>query len=302
MAGSTLPAPHSAWSVWRLAIRLPTLSAAVSPVLVGTAAAAAQDHFRLAPFLAALMASLLIQIGSNLANDVFDFEKGADHEGRLGPPRVTQSGLMTPDQVRMGMLLAFGIAAAIGVYLVAVAGWPILAIGLLSILFAVLYTGGPLPLGYYGLGDAMVFVFFGLLAVAGSYYVQAEEFDTIALAATLPVGFIVTAILVVNNLRDIDTDRHAKKRTIAVLMGERATRLEYLLLVLGAYASMPLLMLADSGPWVWLSWLSLPLGLSNCRAVAIGEKGRALNPILKQTARLHLVFGALLALGLLLGQ
>lgn len=302
MAGNTLPAPTSAWGAWYLAIRPATLSAAVTPVLVGTAAAAAQDHFRPIVFLAALCASILIQIGSNLANDVFDYEKGADNEGRLGPPRVTQTGIMTPQQVRNGMVMAFGGAAAIGVYLVIVGGWPILAIGCLCILFAVLYTGGPYPLGYYGLGDASVFVFFGLLAVIGSYYLQAEELHGVALAATIPVGFIVTAILVVNNLRDIDTDRKAKKRTMAVLLGDRATRAEYVILVVGAYLSMPLLMLAGSGPWVWLCWLSLPLAIEDLRTIITGTTGRALNPVLKHTSRLHLVFGVLLALGLLLGR
>jgi 1,4-dihydroxy-2-naphthoate octaprenyltransferase len=301
MAGRTLPAPTSAWGAWYLAVRPATLSAAVSPVLVGTAAAAARDHFRPAVFIAALCASILIQIGSNLANDVFDFEKGADTESRLGPPRVTATGVMTPQQVRNGMLLAFGGAAAIGVYLSFVGGWPILAIGAICILFAVLYTGGPYPLGYYGLGDAAVFVCFGMLAVLGSYYLQADSLNAVAWGAVIPVGFIVTAILVVNNLRDIDTDREAHKHTLGVLLGDHLTRVEYAVLIIGAYLSMPLLMAAGSGPWVWLSWLSLPLALPDLRAVIGGTKGRALNPVLKHTSRLHLAFGGLLALGLLLG-
>ena len=300
MLAKTLPFAVARWGRWWLAIRPGTLSAAVSPVLVGSAAAAAEGHFRAGVFFAALVASTLIQIGCNLANDVFDFERGADSADRVGPPRMTQMGLLSPAQVRTAMVMAFATATAIGVYLVAIAGWPILAIGVLSILFAVLYTGGPVPLGYIGLGDASVFVFFGLLAVTGSYYLHAEELTSLAFAATIPVAFIVTAILVVNNLRDIETDRRAGKRTMAVLLGQRLSRLEYVALVLGAYVSLPVLMLAGSGPWVWLAWLSLPMGLRCVRTVVGGAAGRQLNPILKGTAQLHLVFGALLALGLLL--
>jgi len=294
-----LIAPGSA-RAWLLAIRPATLSAAVAPVLVGTALAAGEGEFRPLVFAATLAAALLIQTGTNLANDLFDYERGADNAGRLGPPRVTQSGLIPPEQVRAATYLSFGAAAAIGLYLVFVGGWPILAIGLTAIAAGLAYTGGPWPLGYHGLGDLFVFLFFGLASVTGTYYLQTEELSAAAFLAALPVGLTVTAILVVNNLRDIETDRRAGKMTLAVRLGDRATRWQYALLVGGAYVLLPSLVLAGASAWVWLPWLTLPLGLGLCRSVLAGTGGRALNPVLKQTARLHLALGSLLALGLLL--
>ena len=300
MTGDLLPARTMPWARWLTAVRPATLSAAVVPVLVGTALAGADDHFRLLVFIATLAAALLIQIGTNLANDLFDYEHGADTEERLGPPRVTQSGLIAPEQVRQGTYAVFGAAAAIGLYLAFVGGWPILAIGGCSIVAGVVYTGGPWPLGYHGLGDLMVFVFFGLVAVVGTYYLQAETVSAVAFVAAVPVGLVVTAILVANNLRDIDTDARAGKRTLAVLLGERATRLQYILFVLAPYGCVPVLLLFDAGAWVWLAWLTLPVALALSRSVLFGAVGRELNPVLKRTAQLHLAFGALLALGLLL--
>ena len=288
------------WSVWLLAVRPGTLSAAVVPVLVGTAAAGAEGRFRPLVFAATLATALLIQIGTNLANDLFDFQRGADTAERLGPPRVTQAGLIPPEQVRLATYIAFGLAVALGLYLAAVGGWPIVAIGLLCIAAAIVYTGGPWPLGYHGLGDLLVFVFFGLVAVVGTYYLQAGSVSALAFIAAVPVGLMVTAILVVNNLRDMETDRRAGKRTLAVRIGDRATRLHYVLFVLGAYGLLPLLLLAAVGAWAWLPWLTLPLALGLSRTVLSGARGRALNPTLRRTAQLHLAFGSLLALGLLL--
>jgi 1,4-dihydroxy-2-naphthoate octaprenyltransferase len=201
--------------------------------------------------------------------------------------------------VRIGTVAAFGGAAAIGVYLIFVGGWPILAIGALSIVAGVAYTGGPWPLGYHGLGDVAVFLFFGLTAVVGTYYLQADTVSATAVVAAVPVGLLVTAILVVNNLRDIDTDRQAGKRTLAVRIGERATRLQYVLLVLGPFVLVPVLWAMESGPWVLLAFVSLPIALVLARAVLSGVTGRGLNDVLKRTALLHFAFGALLALGLL---
>lgn len=284
------------WSVWLMAARPATLTAAVVPVLVGTAAARHDGHFQALPFVGALSAALLIQIGTNLANDLFDFERGADARGRLGPPRVTQAGLVPPQHVRIAMYLAFGAAAAIGLYLVVVGGWPILLMGVFAIGAGIAYTGGPWPLGYHGLGDLFVFVFFGLVAVVGSYYLQAEEVGAVALAAALPVGCTVTAILVVNNLRDIESDRRAGKRTLAVRLGSRLTRVQYTLLMLGPYALVAGFAAVGTLPWwSWLSWLSLPITLSLVRAVSEGVEGGKLNPILKRTSQLHLLFGLLLA-------
>ncbi len=289
------------WGVWLMAARPATLTAAVVPVLVGTAAASYDGHFRLLPFVGAMMAAALIQVGTNLANDFFDFERGADTPDRLGPLRVTQSGLASPQSVRSAVYLTFGAAAAIGVYLVAVGGWPILAIGVLSIAAGLAYTGGPWPLGYHGLGDLFVFIFFGVVAVVGSYYLQAGEVAPIAWVAAVPVGLIVTAILVVNNLRDIESDGRAGKRTLAVRLGPRLTRVQYALFLLAPY---PLVAgLASAGPlpgWSGLPWLTLPIALFLAGVVLAGADGRKLNAVLKGTAQLHLLFGALLAGSLLL--
>jgi 1,4-dihydroxy-2-naphthoate octaprenyltransferase len=282
-----------------MAARLPTLPAAVVPVLVGTASVARLGFLPLA-FAAALVAAVLIQIGTNFANDYFDFHKGADTAERLGPVRVTQSGLIPPETVRSAMILVFGLAALVGLYLVFVGGWPILLIGLLSIAAGVLYTGGPYPLAYHGLGDLFVFIFFGLVAVCGTAYLHVGVVPGIAWLAALPVALIVTAIIVVNNLRDIDTDRLANKHTLAVLIGRRATRVEYLLLLGGAYLLLlagPLLGLASA--WALLPWLTLPLAVSLVRTV-FQEQGRPLNRALGGTGRLHMLFGVLLAIGLLL--
>ena len=289
------------WNVWVMAARPATLTAAVVPVLVGTAAASHDGSFKLLPFVGAMMAAGLIQVGTNLANDFFDFERGADTPDRLGPPRVTQSGLASPQSVRSAMYLTFGAAAAVGVYLVSVGGWPILAIGVLSIVAGIAYTGGPWPLGYHGLGDLFVFVFFGVVAVVGSYYLQAGEVGSIAWVTAVPVGLIVTAILVVNNLRDIESDRRVGKRTLAVRLGARLTRVQYALLLLIPYALVA--GFAVGGPlpgWSWLPWLTLPIALALAGIVLGGAEGRKLNAVLKGTAQLHLLFGALLAGSLLL--
>jgi 1,4-dihydroxy-2-naphthoate octaprenyltransferase len=279
-----------------MAIRPATLSAAVAPVLVGTAVAAAHGQFHGLVFGVTLAAALFIQIGTNLANDLFDFEQGADTADRLGPPRVTQTGLMSPAEVRTAMVVSFGAAVLCGCYLAVVGGWPIVMIGVLSIAAGVAYTGGPWPLGYHGLGDAFVFVFFGLVAVMGTFYLQTQTLSGAAAAAAVPVGFLVTAILVVNNLRDIDTDRRANKRTLAVRIGAGATRVEYAALVAGAYVV----------PWLFLPALTaalplptLPLAIGLGRSVLAGATGAALNPVLKRTAGLHLAYSGLLAVAFL---
>jgi len=284
-----------------MAARPATLPASIVPVLVGTAAGLHDGSFILLPCIGALVAAVLIQIGTNLANDLFDFEKGADTTQRLGPPRVTQTGLAAPQQVRLAMTLSFGTAAAIGLYLITVGGWPILVIGVFSIAAGIAYTGGPWPLGYHGLGDLFVFVFFGLVAVIGSAYLQTSTISLTSLAAALPVGCTVTAILVVNNLRDIETDRRAGKRTLAVRIGAPLTRAQYALLLLAPYVLVTGFVLRSVFPQAcWLPWLTLPLVLSLVRAVLGGAEGRSLNAILKGTAQLHLFFGILLAGGLLL--
>jgi 1,4-dihydroxy-2-naphthoate polyprenyltransferase len=290
----------SRFEVWWMAFRPKTLPAAATPVIVGSAAAWHAGRFAPGPFLAALVAALLIQIGSNLANDVFDFKKGADTAERLGPTRVTQAGLLSPEQVMRGMVVVFLIAVAIGVYLVMVGGWPIIAVGLSCIAAAIAYTGGPFPLGYHGLGDLFCFVFFGPVAVCGTYYVQALRVDPIAIGVSIPIGLLCTNILVVNNLRDIETDRKAGKRTLAVRLGQSMTISQYWLFGGFAYA-LPAILWAlriVSFPAL-LCWLTLAIFVPLARK--IGEtKGRALNPLLGKTAQLELQFGLLLAIGLIL--
>jgi len=286
---------------WMLAARPKTLPAAAAPVVVGASVAISNGVFSFWPALAALLGALLLQIGANFANDVFDYKKGADTTERLGPVRVTQAGLLSPKQVMAGMWLTFGLAAVVGLYLVYVGGWPIVVIGLLSIICAIAYTGGPFPLGYNGLGDLFVFIFFGLVAVCGTYYVQALSVSMAVVWASVPVGLLATAILVVNNLRDINTDRAAGKKTLAVRFGERGAQVEYLMLVGGAYV-VPLLMwlLGLSTLWVLLAWVSLPMVFPLGKLI-LHEKGRPLNNALAGTARLELVFSLLFSIGLIVG-
>ncbi len=221
--------------IWILAARPKTLPAAAAPVIVGVGTALAEGVFRAGPATAALLGALLIQIGTNFANDYFDFQKGADNEARLGPTRVTQAGLLAAREVAAGMWIAFGLASLAGLYLIIQAGWPVLLIGLASILAGIAYTGGPFPFGYHGLGDFFVFVFFGPVAVVGTYFVQSGAASPAAVWSSLPIGSLATAILVVNNLRDIETDAIAGKHTLAVRLGRSGTRLEYLLLGVISY-------------------------------------------------------------------
>jgi 1,4-dihydroxy-2-naphthoate octaprenyltransferase len=281
-------------------MRPATLTASAAPVLVGSGAAWADGVFSFWPALAALLGASLLQVGANFANDVFDFERGADTHDRLGPQRATQQGWISAEQMKRAMWLAFAGATVVGVYLTYVAGWPVFALGLLSIAAAYLYTGGPKPYGYLGLGDLAVFVFFGFGAVAGTYYVQAHSVSPLAWLASIPIGALATAILVVNNLRDIETDARAGKHTLAVRIGDRPTRTYYAVL-LGAAYLVPLLLWwrGLAGAWVMLPWLSLPLAL-RLAARMRHERGLALNGCLVRTARLEVVFGLLFALGLAL--
>jgi len=290
--------PPAGIRVWLLAARPRTLTAAVVPVLVGTAVAAAYAGFRPPPALAALLTAMCIQIGTNFANDFHDFQRGADTHERVGPQRVTQSGLVAPRTVRAAALGTFGVALVIGIYLAVVGGWPILITGLASIAAGWAYTGGPWPFGYHGLGDLFVFVFFGLVATAGTTYVQLHAVPPAAWIAAVPVGALATAILVVNNLRDIATDARAGKRTLAVRLGADATRVEYVGLLVVAFAA-PFALLPLARPWVLLPLAALPLSGAPLRLVFRGQ-GAELNAALGATARLHLAYGALLALGLVL--
>jgi 1,4-dihydroxy-2-naphthoate polyprenyltransferase len=286
--------------LWLVAARPRTLPAAIAPVLVGTALAISEDQFKALAFVAALIGSVFIQIGTNLSNDLSDARRGADTEDRLGPVRVTAGGLMPPRRVLIGTYVAFGVAVACGIYLTAEAGWEILVIGIASIVAGVLYTGGPRPYGYEGLGELFVFLFFGVVAVVGSYFVQTEEVRWEAFALSVPVGLLASAILVVNNVRDVDTDRRAGKRTLAVKLGrDRAVRL-FGAMVIGAYVVPIALAIAEGWPWVLLPLASLPLAPPLLRTVATRRDGPALNEALADTGRLLAVFSLLLAAGVVL--
>jgi 1,4-dihydroxy-2-naphthoate polyprenyltransferase len=309
--------------IWLMAARPRTLPAAIAPVLVGSAVAAWEIErvgaeagvfgidFRWAAFIAALIGSIFIQVGTNLANDYSDAKRGADTEERLGPVRVTSSGLIAPRRVLYATWAAFGVAVAAGIYLTTVAGVLILIVGALSIAAGVLYTGGPRPYGYAGLGELFVFLFFGLVAVNGSYYVQLEELDWLAFGLSVSVGLLSTAILVVNNVRDIDTDRRAGKNTLAVRLGRERTRRLYVALILGAFVCLPVTLaatqdlgpggLAGDGPaWALLGLAAAPLALRPARAVLTRTDGPALNGALAGTGALLAAFSLLVSLGLLI--
>ena len=288
--------------LWALAARPRTLPAAIAPVLVGTALGLNErGDLRPLPFVAALVGSVFIQIGTNLANDYSDARRGADSEDRLGPVRVTAGGLLPPRRVLVGTYVAFGVAVAAGIYLAAVAGWQLLVVGALSIAAGVLYTGGPRPYGYAGLGELFVFLFFGLVAVNGSYFVQTEDLAWEALVLSVPVGLLASAILVVNNIRDIDTDRRAGKRTLAVKLGRRRTRSLFVAMLASAF-SIPQTVpsVGNLSWWVALSLLAAPLTVPLARTVATRTDGPALNQALAASGRLLAVFSVLLSAGILL--
>jgi 1,4-dihydroxy-2-naphthoate octaprenyltransferase len=287
--------------IWLMAARVRTLPAAIAPVLVGTSLAGYQSVFHPLRFLAALVGAIFIQVGTNLSNDYSDARRGADTEDRLGPVRVTAGGLVPPGQVLRATYVSFGVAVLAGIYLIVVAGWELLLVGAASILAGVLYTGGPRPYGYEGLGEAFVFLFFGIVAVAGSYFVQVEHLNWEAFALAVPVGLLAAAILVVNNIRDIDTDRRAGKRTLAVRLGRGRTRMLFAVIVYGAYVLAPVTWLfGPLSAWLLLSWLTIPLAAEVVRAVRNHTDGPTLNATLARSGLLQLTFCVLLSAGLLL--
>ncbi len=291
--------------IWLMAARIRTLPAAVAPVLVGTAVAVERDVFRLGPFIAALLGSIFIQIGTNLANDYSDARRGADTEDRVGPVRVTAGGLVPPRQVLIATYVTFGLAVLVGVYLVLTSGWQLLLVGLLSILAGVLYTGGPRPYGYEGLGEVFVFLFFGIVAVTGTFFAQRETLPWEAFVLAVPVGLLATAILMVNNIRDQETDRRAGKRTLAVRLGRDRARGAYAVIVYLAFATAPLAWVLGGEhltPWLLLPWLSLPIAAPIVRTVRNKVDGPSLNGALARTGMLQLAFCVLLSAGLLLSR
>ncbi len=288
-----------------MAARPRTLPAAIAPVLVGTAAAVQWlGHLpRVGAFIAALVGSIFIQIGTNLANDYSDAKRGADTADRLGPVRVTSAGLVTPQRVLTATWIAFAVSLVCGIYLATVAGVVILLIGAVSIAAGVLYTGGPRPYGYAGLGEVFVFLFFGLVAVNGSYYVQLEQLDALPLGLSISIGFLATAILVVNNVRDLETDRRAGKMTLAVRMGRAGAVNLYRLLVLGAFVVLPISLWAgEASALPLIGLLALPLAIAPMRAIGSRTDGPALNGALAATGALLGAFSLLVTAGLLISS
>jgi 1,4-dihydroxy-2-naphthoate octaprenyltransferase len=297
------PPTPSGVRIWLMAARPRTLPAAVAPVIVGTSLAGYGGVFHVLRLIAALIGAIFIQVGTNLSNDYSDARRGADTEDRLGPVRVTAGGLVPPKRVLVATYVSFGVAVLAGAYLIAVAGWQLLLVGAASILAGVLYTGGPRPYGYEGLGEVFVFLFFGIVAVAGSYFVQVKHLHWEAFALAVPVGLLAAAILVVNNVRDIDTDRRAGKKTLAVRLGRRKTRLLFAVMVYGAYVLAPVTWLfGPLDPWLLLPALSLPVAIPLVRLVQNRSDGPALNGALAQTGMLQLGFCMLLAAGVLLSR
>ena len=290
----------SAVRIWVMAARVRTLPASVAPVLVGTSLALGAGTFHALAFVAALLGAVFIQVGTNLSNDYSDARRGADTEDRLGPVRVTAGGLVPPGQVLLATYATFGLAVGCGAYLVAVAGPELLAVGAASILAGVLYTGGPRPYGYEGLGELFVFLFFGVVAVAGSYFVQVQELPWQAFVCAVPVGLLASAILVVNNVRDLETDRRAGKRTLAVRLGRARTRTLYVAMLSCAFLAAPLpWLLGSMSAWLLLGWVTIPLAVSVARVVRTRTDGRALNAALARTGAMQLLFCLLYSAGIL---
>jgi naphthoate synthase len=294
-------AARTVWGAWWLAIRPATLSLGIVPVLVGTACAFRVGGLDVRAAVAALAGAVLLQIGANLSNDVFDFEKGADTFQRLGPIRVVQSGMLSAAAVRVGMTVSFGLATVAGAYLVFVAGPVVVVIGLLAIASAIAYTAGPYPLGYNGLGEVFVLLFFGLVAVVGTAFVQVRAVPGLAWLASAPPGLLSAAVLAVNNIRDRESDARVGKRTLAVLLGRRGAFSEFVTL-LGLSYAVPVIMIAArmTGAAVLLTWATLPMALMLVRRLA-HDDGQALNRSLIATARLTLLFGVLFSAGIALG-
>lgn len=284
-------------AAWWLAMRPKTLAAGIVPVLVGTAIAGMHGGFRLIPALACVVGSLLIQIATNLANDYFDHKKGADNEHRIGPARAVQQGWIAPRTMAVATLFSLFLALLVGLYLINIGGWPIAAIGVFSLICAVAYTGGPMPLAYVGLGDLFVFLFFGLAAVAGTAFVQLLYVPKETWIAGACIGLLATAILVVNNLRDRETDKDANKRTLVVRFGPRVARTEHMLCLFVPYALVGVAVILETAPLGWLlTFLSLPFAIKEVRAVQ-QKDGPALNVHLAGAAKIELIFGVLMCGG-----
>ncbi|HEY3343725.1 MAG TPA: 1,4-dihydroxy-2-naphthoate polyprenyltransferase [Anaerolineaceae bacterium] len=296
------PQRPNTFQIGLMAARPKTLPAAAAPVIAGIGVAIHLGAFRAGPALAALLGALFLQIAANYANDVYDFQKGVDTHARLGPTRVTQAGLFTPRQTLMGMWIFFGLAGLCGIYLAAQAGWPVIVAGLLAILVAIAYTGGPFPLGYNGLGEIFVFIFFGLVAVCGTVFVQAGQIPALAVWASVPMGLLADGILSMNNLRDLETDRATGKRTLAARFGPGVARAVYVgELAIAFLTPVVMVVLRIATPWALLCWGAVALAIPLIK-MTYTVSGRPLNKALAGTGQMELVFGVLFAVGMALGR
>lgn len=302
MGTAVAPSHPSRLSVWWQAVRPYSFTASATPVIVGTAVAAALGAFHAGLFLATLAAAVAIHAGTNLANDYYDHVRGVDAGQPIGPGGAIQRGLLAPRTVLAAALVLFAIAGALGLWLVAVRGWPILLIGVLAVLAGYTYTGGPVPLGYVGLGDLTVFLFMGIVTVVGAAYVQTGAVLVPAVWTSLPLAALVDGILVVNNLRDIDNDRARGKRTLATLIGRRATRVHFLVLLCGTYAAIAAAVFVRALPvTAVLAALTIPSAVKVWRIVSTTDEPLLLTlGGIRGTAQLHARVGLLLAVGLLL--
>ncbi len=283
--------------LWSAALRPVSFTASVIPVLVGTAIAA-QDEFHALIFALALLGSIAIHAGTNLVNDYFDHVKGTDNEESLGQSGVIQRGMLSARAVLVGGIVAFAVGAAVGLVIMSMTGWPVLALGIASVLAGYFYTASPFSLAYRGLGEVVVFVFMGPVIVLGSYYVQTQSWAWEPFIASLSIGLLVAAILQANNVRDIENDRRNHKWTLAALAGRPAADYEFAVLVLGAYGIVLAMTIAGAAPWPALApLLTLPMALQLVRREARQQSARGLNVVLAQTAGLHMLFGGLLAFG-----
>lgn len=285
---------------WVLASRPKTLFAAISPVLTGSALAFADEVFSFIPALVALICSILIQVATNFVNDLYDFLKGTDNEKRVGPERALASGLISPDKMKKAIIFTFGLAFILGLFLVYKAGWPILIVGIISIISGYAYTAGPLPLAYNGLGDIFVFVFFGIVATVGTYFVQAVELTNTAFMVAIPSGALITNILVVNNYRDAETDKLSNKKTLAVIFGKAFTRIQYVVLILISYFIPFLLYMEhDFNMSILLPFATFPMAIKLVKMIYFLQ-GSSLNKTLELSAKFSFIFSVLFSIGIIL--
>lgn len=284
--------------IWLTATRPKTLWAAVAPVIIGVSLAYSDNLLHVPSALAALAGALLIQIGTNYANDYYDYKRGADTESRLGPVRATQSGLVTAGEMKRAFIIVFALAFVIGIYLIWRGGAPVLAIGIASILFGLAYTGGPYPLGYHGFGDIAVFVFFGPVAVGGTYYVQTLDINRLVILAGIAPGLLSLALLTVNNLRDLDADRQAGKKTTAVRFGRSYTKFQYLTAIVAA-CLIPVALYLISGAHFYSTGtiLVLIIAIPSILKIFRNDHGEALNKVLADTGKILILFSLVFSAG-----